>query len=169
MAEVFQHPEHVPVWHSAALGKMPDWDTVFSGYAAAVDWPASAFWRELADVYPNAPVLLSSRDPEKWWESANATIFIKIEAMRSERPDWYEMIQAMMKNRFVPDLTDREACIAAFERHNADVRASIPTGRLIEWQPGDDWAPLCEALHLPIPEEPYPKANTREEFLSRFE
>ena len=34
-----------------------------------------AFWRELADAYPDAPVLLSTRPVDAWWKSADATIF----------------------------------------------------------------------------------------------
>src|SRR5437660_377784 len=125
MAEVFQHQEHVPIWHAAANGNMPDWDALFAGYVAEVDWPASAFYKELSEAYPDAPVLLSFRDSEGWWESAHATIFAGVAHMREKMPAWYDMIDAMMSNRFTPDLTNREACIAAYEKHNAEVRATI--------------------------------------------
>ena len=74
MIEVFQHPEHVALWHEAALGNMPDWNRLFEGYASAVDFPASAFWPEIMNAYPDALVLLSVRDPEQWWQSASETI-----------------------------------------------------------------------------------------------
>ena len=48
MLEVFEHPEHVPFWHQATLGTMPDWDELFAGYGEAVDWPAAAFWMAVA-------------------------------------------------------------------------------------------------------------------------
>src|SRR5262245_3217336 len=71
MIEVFQHPEHVAFWHEAALGRMPDWDQLFAGYAAAVDWPSAAFWPELMEAYPDALVVLSVRDTQSWWQSAH--------------------------------------------------------------------------------------------------
>lgn len=169
MAEVFPRPGHVPLWHAAALGQMPDWDSLFTGFAAAVDWPASAFWKELSVAYPDAPILFSYRDSESWWESAHATIFGSLDRVRTEMPPWHDMIAAMMVNRFTPNLNDREACIAAYESHNADVRATAPLDRLIEWSTGDGWGPICAALDLPIPDEPFPRANTREEFLSRHQ
>src|SRR5689334_11184948 len=129
MIEVFQHPEHVPAWHAAAEGRMPDWHQLLDGYAAAVDWPASAFWLELSEAFPNALVLLSVRDPEAWWESAHNTIFQAIPSRQSDS-EWFKMVQTMMANRFTSALEDREACIAAFERHNARVRATIPRERL---------------------------------------
>lgn len=73
MAEVFQHPEHVPLWHQAARGRMPDWHALLQGCAAVVDWPAASFYRELADAFPQAKVVLSLRDPESWWRSARTT------------------------------------------------------------------------------------------------
>src|SRR5215831_5247855 len=76
MVEVFQHPEQARYFREAVQGKMPNWDEVFAGYAAAVDWPSCAFWPELAAAYPDAIVLLSTRrDGETWFKSAIDTIF----------------------------------------------------------------------------------------------
>lgn len=166
MMEVFTHPEHVPMWHAAALGTMPDWNQLFRGYVAAVDWPAAAFWREIRAAFPDAIVLLSVRDPQSWWQSAHETIFQTSRA--SEDTKWRGMVDAMFSQRFTPALDDRDACIAAFERHNAQVRDEVPADRLVEWQTADGWAPLCKALGAPIPAEPFPRANTREEFLARL-
>jgi sulfotransferase family protein len=73
----------------------------------------------------------------------------------------------MFKARFTPNVTDRAAAIAAYERNNAEVRAKIPKHRLLEYKPGDGWEPLCKALGVPVPNEPYPKTNTREEWAAR--
>ncbi|HZO91909.1 MAG TPA: sulfotransferase [Chthonomonadaceae bacterium] len=166
MVEVFAHPEHVSAWHSAAEGRMPDWHTLLAGYAAAVDWPAGAFWPELSEAFPDALVVLSVRDPQSWWESAHNTIFQAIPS-RPPDSDWRKMIDAMMTNRFTSALDDPQACIAAFERHNARVRETVPRERLLEWNVAEGWAPLCAALGVPIPEEPFPRTNTREEWLAR--
>ena len=77
------------------------------------------------------------------------------------------MIDAMMANRFISDLNNREACIAAFERHNARVRETVPAHRLLEWRATDGWGPLCAALGVPVPDEPFPVTNTKEEFAAR--
>jgi sulfotransferase family protein len=167
MQEVFSHPEHVPLWRDAALGRMPDWNELFRGYAAAVDWPASAFWREQSQAYPDALVLLSTRDSsETWWNSANETIFGLLD--KAPAGPWREMVDAMFANRFTSKLQDRDACIAAYERHNAAVRAAVPKSRLVEYRPGDGWGPLCRALGVPVPSEPFPHVNTREEWRQRF-
>ena len=56
------------------------------------------------------------------------------------------------------------AAIAAYERHNADVRVSLPSDRLVDWQPGDGWEPICEVLDLPVPDQPFPHVNTTADF-----
>jgi hypothetical protein len=140
---------------------------MFEGYAAAVDWPASAFWPELAAKYPDAIILLSTRDAEKWWESANSTIFAKTDGPGPGGPEWGAMLDEIMAARFTPNRFDKASSIAAFEAHNANVRATAPKSRLVEWTASDGWDPICKALGLPIPSTPFPKTNTREEFIAR--
>jgi hypothetical protein len=165
MMELFAHPEHVAPWYSAARGDMPDWNELFAGYAAAVDWPAAAFWPEISAAFPDAIVVLSVRDPESWWQSASTTIFPT--SREQSGTEWHAMVEAMFASRFTPELENRAACIKAFEDHNARVREAVPADRLLEWRAADGWQPLCAALGLPVPAEPFPKVNTKEEFLSR--
>ena len=60
MSECFGNSANPPLWLEAARGR-PDWDAVFKDYVATVDYPACGFWRELADHYPEAKVVLSVR------------------------------------------------------------------------------------------------------------
>ena len=166
MMEVFAHPAHVALWQAAARGRAVDWRALFSGYRAAVDWPAASFWPELTRVFPDALVLLSVRDAESWWRSAHDTIF---PVSRLAPPEWRAMLDDIFAARFTSRLDDRDACIAAFERHNAAVREAVPRARLLEWRASDGWAPLCAALDLPVPAEPFPHANSTEEFRSRVD
>lgn len=74
------------------------------------------------------------------------------------------MARDMLTNRFTPDWRDREAAKAAYDAHNERVRATIPPERLLEWHPGDGWDPICAALGLPVPGEPFPHVNTTADF-----
>lgn len=168
MLEVFQRPEDIPVWQLAAEGNPPDWADFLSGYRATVDWPASAFWRELAATNPEAIVLLSVRDPDEWWTSAKHTIF---DAIRREPPAddaiasaQLRMINTLLQERFTRNWSDEDTAKAAYERHNQQVRALTPPEQLVEWAPSDGWRPLCAALKLPVPDEPFPHVNTTAEF-----
>lgn len=166
MIEVFSHPDHVGMWHRAALGTMPDWDELFAGYGAAVDWPAAAFWEQQAEAYPDALILLSTRDSVDWWRSCDNTIFEVFRSADDTMPsEWTEMIKALF-GEFVGGPLDEQSAIAAYERHNAHVRAAAPADRLLEWHPGDGWAPIAGALGVPVPDEPFPHVNTTEQFRS---
>jgi hypothetical protein len=165
MAEVFVHPEHIPVWHAAARGEPVDWRRLFAGYAAAVDWPVGSFWPEVSAAFPDALILLSTRSAESWWQSASQTIFPT--SAKAAGTAWHAMWLELAKNRFTPRLDDKAAAIAAYERHNADARARAPKDRLLEWTARDGWAPLCRALGVAVPDEPFPHANSTEEFLGQ--
>src|SRR5207248_2818817 len=86
MVELFTHPEHNAIWQAAAEKKPVDWRALLAGYEAAVDWPACTFYAELMDQYPDAKVLLTVRDPEKWYESVANTIH-KVPSLRPRQTD----------------------------------------------------------------------------------
>lgn len=174
MFEVFEHPESVAAWHAAARGETPDWDLLMGGYTASVDWPAAAYWQELAAASPDAIVLLSSRaSAEAWWASMERTIIPTLtmdlppdaEAMALHRA----MVLDMLERRFTPDWRDPRAAMAAYERHNERVRREVAPERLLDWQPGDGWEPICTALGEPVPAEPFPHENTSEEFRANLD
>lgn len=164
MLEVMHRPEHMAGWRAAALGEPPHWQTFFAGFEAAVDWPAAAFWRELADAFPTAVIVLSVRDAEAWWQSASATIFPA--GARASGP-WREMIDAVFGRRFTTDLTNKKRCIELYNAHVAEVRRNAPRERLLEWQPSDGWQPLCRALGVAVPDLPFPHENTSGQFRSK--
>jgi len=165
MMEVFEHPAHVASWARAARGEPVDWDALLEGYVAAVDWPACSFWPELAERHPDAIVLLSHRPAAAWWKSASSTIF---PTARQAEGEWREMLDALFGERFTLRLDDEAACVDAYEAHNARVRSAGLGERLVEWQPGDGWEPLCAALGVPVPDEPFPHTNSTEDFQARM-
>lgn len=167
MFEVLAHPDDIAQWQTVADGGTVDWHALFTGYRAAVDWPAASCWREISAAFPDAKVLLSTRPTEEWWRSADRTIW---EISRREPPPdpvmqaQVRMVKTLLTTRFTPRWSEEGPSKAAYERHNAEVRAEVPAGRLIEWTPGDGWGPLCEGLGLPVPDEPFPHVNTTDEF-----
>lgn len=169
MATVFEHLEtDVPVWTAATRGEAVDWPKFFAEYGAAVDLPASIFWREIAAVFPEAIIVHSTRDTESWWQSASQTIFNNpFSEMPPHMKDWGNMVQELVSTRFTPDYKNEVAAKGAFEKHNREVLAEADPARLLVWHPRDGWEPLCKALNLPVPDEPFPQLNTREEFIAR--
>jgi hypothetical protein len=146
------------------LDQPVDWAALFEGYEATVDWPGGGVWREIAAAYPDAPVLLSTRrSADEWYTSASRTIFPAMYIDRPGMEPWHAMAAAMLA-RLTPDWHDADVTKAAYDRHNAAVRAEVPADRLIDWQPEDGWAPLCAALGVPVPAAPFPLTNTSAEF-----
>jgi Sulfotransferase domain len=174
MFEVIAHPNAVPMWQRAVRGEAVDWDELFDGYAATVDWPACAFWRDIASAYPDAPVLLSTRaDSDTWWKSFEQTIVPALQGpMISDYPELQrgqEMVLELFTTHFTADFADREAAVAVYERHCEEVRSEIPAARLIEWRTGEGWEPICAALGLPAPATPFPHENAAGDFEAKVE
>jgi hypothetical protein len=164
MVEMFERPDLIASFTAAIDGEPVDWSAVLSEYTAMVDFPGSLFWREIAAANPDAPVLLSTRDAEGWYTSASNTIFLAFDRMPPELKAWMDAVRRGLHDRFSDDFENKDAMIAAYERHNAEVRAEVPADRLIDWTPSDGWGPICAGLGLDIPAEPFPVTNTTKEF-----
>ena len=164
MVEVLGHPEEVPIWIDAIDGRPVDWDALMKDYTAEVDWPGGSFWPELAAANPDALVILSVRDPDQWFTSCSNTIFGGLRMMMEQGDEWMAAMMRLLAQRFDDRVEDRDAMVAAFDRHNEAVRAGIPEKRLLEWTVTDGWDPICDRLGLPVPDAPFPKVNTTAEF-----
>ncbi|HEY1563856.1 MAG TPA: sulfotransferase [Gaiellaceae bacterium] len=166
MHEVFENLEDVPPWRAAIRGDETDWRSFPPSCVATVDWPASAFWPQLAEAHPDAVIVLSARDSAKvWWESADATILPVLRKDElPEHGEWLPMCKELIIREIGEDWDDPATAQAFYERHNERVRREAPADRLLEWRAADGWEPLCAALGLPVPDEPFPHTNTREEW-----
>ncbi len=168
MHEVFSRPKH-PAWWSRVLdGELNLLDQILEGFDCALDWPMAAIWRDAADRYPDAPVLLSlRRDADEWWQSANKTVWAVMRGPRDiASEDWWQMterLQARLASRWDEEGPAKEA----YRAHLSEVRATISPDRLFEYRPGDGWEPLCRALDIQIPDEPFPHLNSRNAFSRR--
>lgn len=169
MFELFLHLDHLPAWEVALDGGSPDWDALLAGYGAAVDWPAALCWRELADRYPDARVLLSVRDPDRWFSSFEQTVLAARQRMTvppGPLGDALRFVGRCLDRAVGPGEDTRAACIAAYQRHNAAVQAAFDDHRLLVYDVAQGWEPLCRWLGVPVPAEPFPLLNTRQEFRS---
>ena len=174
--------DEVAVWQRAMDGE-PVWDEVFATAQATVDWPGGHFWRPLMDVYPDAKVLLSVREPESWERSFRETIWDMghgdnlLHLLSSARthvdPAWKRYVALVERMFWSPDgcfaqgHETPELLIEGFERHNEEVKRTVPPERLLVWQVSEGWEPLCEFLEVEVPAEPLPHVNDRETFLGR--
>jgi hypothetical protein len=188
MMEVLDQPERVRQWRRIgdADGQGVNWDAVFAGYRSTVDWPGAGFWRELVEAYPDAKVILTVRDPERWFDSALRTVFQFPIRRRGpwERRAFNAVVRwnppsgdvplmldtVMWKRTFDGHMFgrrpgDRELALAYFQRHIDAVRHAVDPERLLVFDVGEGWRPLCEFLGVDVPAEPFPKVNDANAFL----
>jgi sulfotransferase family protein len=166
MVEVFMNPESLAWWIAAGEGN-PDWDRIFADFTAMVDYPGCIFYRQLADHFPDAKVLHSTRDSDEWFDSTQATIFSPGSPVTNAEGPMRRFFDVLFISRFGDRIHDRRFMTEYFRRHEAEVLASIPPERLLVFRATDGWAPLCGFLGVPVPPEPYPRTNTREAFIGR--
>ncbi|MDQ5819146.1 MAG: sulfotransferase family protein [Actinomycetota bacterium] len=185
MIEVFEHPEHVGFWEAAWRSEPVDWDKVLGVYGATVDWPACTFYEELLRRHPDAKVLLSVRDPERWYESTRNTIY---ELSKIIAGSWLSRVIFAFVGLFVPGVfeigrmdneiiwqgtfdgkfEDKRHAIEVFNRHNEEVRRRVPREHLLVYEVREGWGPLCEFLHVEEPDQPFPRLNDAAEMRRRI-
>ena len=169
MFEVRDNPANLPHWQALARGEQPDWNTVFSGYRSQVDWPGARYWRELADFYPDARIILTVRDPDEWYDSVEATI-LKLLAQRGQIDNPHvsglvEMAHTLIEiGEFDGRMRDRDYAISVFNQRIADVQAAFQSSRLLTFNVAEGWEPLCEFLGCKVPAITFPRLNSSKQF-----
>ena len=181
--EYRSHPELMAPWLSLIqamplrsdpdeFGDVPisQWEKVMPGYVACVDEPASYYWKQLSDAFPEALVILSVRDTDSWWASMAALDEHYEEEMRrpelitAERREFLDFVDAIYPDQREGLSEDIER--AFFESHNRRVlehaeRDQSFNQRFLVWHVQEGWEPLCKALDLPVPDLPFPHKNKR--------
>jgi hypothetical protein len=182
MVNVLGDLDQAETWQRALDGQNV-WDEVFEGHESTVDWPGSFFYKELADHYPDAKVLLSTRDPAAWEKSMRDTIWglfygdmlqRDLSNARARVDDkwrsYMEMMEGMWEKSGLIDNganTTSESMQNAMERYHDEVRSNIPSDRLLVWSVQEGWEPLCEFLGVPVPDTPFPRLNDSKVFSER--
>jgi hypothetical protein len=168
MLEVIDRPDRAVAWIEAATEPSPDWDQIFAGYRSTVDWPGAAFWRPLAARYPDARIVLTVRDPDRWYTSVETTIYRQYQLHRDDGVPFARMVGSVVWDGVFGGRFDRESAIARFHRHVAEVRETIAAERLLIYEVGAGWGPLCDFLGVPAPARDFPRNNDTAAFAQRM-
>ena len=166
--EVFRRPKHIRTWQAAADGEDVDWQAFFRGYEACLDYPVPAFYKQIITAFPEAKVLLTVRDPEKWYASTYETIY-----QGFAMPDWLLNLlppfrglkkmgnDTVWEGMFHGKFEDRKYAIRVFEEHIREVQRIVPAENLLVFQVQDGWRPLCDFLGVEVPTRKFPHINDR--------
>lgn len=174
MREVVRDDNKVKMWDTIGLGETPEWNHVFENYQSTMDHPAAGYWEELMQYYPDAKVILTIREPEKWWVSFYDTIcpaswtwslllqltFVSnIQFRRMCRNCiWIPLFGSVACAR------DRRKAMQVFQQHNERVQQTVPKERLLVMNVKEGWEPLCSFLQCSIPDGPFPNVNDSARF-----
>lgn len=183
MFELMKEGSRLKYWEELDATRYTDFDALFEGYSAAVDFPVASYYKELMVQYPEAKIVLTVRDPDKWLESASKTILkkppqflflaLRFLSLFSKKLGTFPQVYAyaertihkeLLQNR----LTDGAFLKAKLKEWNEEVIRSVPAERLLVYEVKDGWAPLCNFLEKPIPEIPFPRANDSDAFQKRL-
>jgi hypothetical protein len=174
MVPLLDDPERATLFYRAADGDLTSLDKAIEGYRSTVDWPGTYFWRQLAVRHPAAKVVLTVRDPQRWYDSAHGTIFQAASNAPTSTDDSVTAGIGMLRSiiwqgTFGGRFADREHAVRVFTDHNEAVRREIPADRLLEFEVTQGWPPLCDFLGVPVPDAPFPRANDRAAFQARIQ
>lgn len=144
-----------------------DWDTQFKGYDATIDFPSSCFWRELADAFPEAKIILTlhPKGAEGWYDSTVSTIYG--ETGLSGSTEFGRKINALMDDvvwngMLKGTMDDRSAAVAQYAAHIEEVQDTIPAERLLVFSADQGWGPFAQFLGVEGKTGAFPRANDRE-------
>jgi hypothetical protein len=172
MDEMIRFPKHIDVWKAAALKQPVDWNDIFSQYESSLDFPASLYYRELLAAYPDAKVILTVREPERWYQSMYDTAYTMMEL---NTPAWFkkyvpqykrfaDLIDLLIWNGlFSGKFAERQHAIEIYNQHIEQVKKNVPADKLLIFNVKQGWEPLCKFLGVPVPADtPFPYVNDHE-------
>jgi Sulfotransferase domain len=179
MIDIIRDPSNLHYWQAAAEGEKVDWKEALAGWEGSVDWPGCTFYKEHMETWPDAPVLLSVRDPESWYKSvANSIHAAKEMAMRGEleppeenppSPEVMQMINGLIWNgTFHGRFEEKDYALKVFNDHIEEVKRTVPPERLVIYDIKQGWGPLAEMMGVDVPDEEFPHLNDTESFRQMF-
>ncbi len=184
MTELFEHPEHLEAWRAAARGEPVDWEGPLENYRSTLDWPGAPFYEDMMEAYPEAKVILTVRDPGRWYESTRNTIYQMGATASSPLFTLVSWLVPRVRNvkragAIVSDLAwrdlfggrfeDRDHAISVFNAWNEGVKRRVPAEKLLIYDVKEGWGPLCAFLGVEAPvDEPFPHLNDTQIFRWRI-
>jgi len=181
-AEIYDNPEHSPIWLSASRGEQVNWEKLFKGYQSTVYWSPCYDYLELLKYYPDAKVILTVRDPEKWHQSVHDTIYkwnrltflrkFFLLTMGVFKPElkrlyavWNLLEQTTWKRTFKGQFQNKKRAIEIFTNYIEEIKSNVPSDRLLVFSVKEGWEPLCHFLNVPVPDTPFPHENDSDSFM----
>lgn len=179
MFELLKQRSDITYWEQLENNEDVDYESLFEGYQSTVDYPSCCYIEQLIKVYPDAKVILTTRNFESWHSSALKTIL-------TINPTIIQMVGIILKQPFskkardlrrigdyINKIIDRrmlninEARVL-YEEHNQRIKDLVPADNLLIYDVLEGWEPLCRFLNRDIPVVDFPHENRRSVFSSKI-
>ncbi|MCJ1321788.1 hypothetical protein MMC15_007133 [Xylographa vitiligo] len=185
MTTAMKNPKDCDMWTQAFNAKFhnkgqmltrKEWDQLLGDCDACIDVPIAAFMPELIEAYPNAKVIVSMRDPDKWYTSLMATVgkrSFNLKLLFLGLCDHFFLsrfnpcARSMMTGMYGNDLKDAEYVKKRYLEFHEEVRQLVPEHKRLEYHLGDGWEPLCKFLGKDVPKTEFPFINESREYGER--
>lgn len=137
------------------------------GFAATTDAPASGLVPELMELYPDAKVICTIRDPKSWEKSmegiSNAATmwFLRFVLFPLPALRYFVGYINVLRDAWIKLYGEKEPLTRlTYDGHIAWLKRIVPEDRLIFFNVKDGWEPLCNALGKEVPDGvPFPRIN----------
>ncbi|KAF2818417.1 hypothetical protein CC86DRAFT_375782 [Ophiobolus disseminans] len=186
MREVLVNPKELALWQEAINVtllpppdrpasqrslkpyKKPEFDKLLANYDVVMDLPGCVFAKELVEAYPDAKVILTTRDYAEWEHSMQESIWCFCTWRLFALARYFDLTQMAPLMRLMHSVFrvhngntyGGPKSEAAFEKHYNTVRSIVPKDRLLEVNPDEtSWEPLCDFLQRKVPNEPFPRVK----------
>ncbi|MEU3098709.1 sulfotransferase family protein [Streptomyces sp. NPDC006967] len=148
-------------------GGSPDWAAAFDGYRSAVDGPCAVYYRQLAEAFPDARLILTVRDAESWYRSTHDTLYqFALRSMEnppepgSPQAALFRVTSTMIwDGLFGGRFSDKDHAIEVYHRHNEEVVRTLGADNVLVYDVQQGWEPLCAFLGTDVPREEFPRTN----------
>jgi hypothetical protein len=167
MSEIISKPKRMSAWSNIGRGRPADWREMMKGYRSSVDFPACIYYRELMRAFPDAKIVHTVREPERWYQSMYETVY----QFSNLSPLWARRLISPLRNMtematitvwdgvFKGDFENRQRTIEIFQQHTETVKRTVPPENLLVFSIKEGWEPLCKFLQVPIPDTHFPHLN----------
>lgn len=133
------------------------------------DVPAILFAEELIRAYPEAQIIVTTRDPDRWWKSFRETLLVMLGDRETRLARW---LDPRGFGKFVPfarlnleillgplDTLGEAEAKRRYLEYYENIWKLAPRDRLLEYEMGEGWGRLFEFLGKDVPDVAFPHNN----------
>ncbi|KAJ7914950.1 hypothetical protein B0H13DRAFT_1491285, partial [Mycena leptocephala] len=170
---VFANPPPADMWKEAIDAKFSgcgtpyrraEWDQIL-GHCQMCLRCRISLPRESIALISGSKVILTMRDPDKWWTSFSESIGVASASLAPLRGN--PRSAGTGKSLLIIDVlvgpgTTEDSAKLRFVEHYERVRKIVPKEHLLEYEAKAGWDPLCSFLHVEVPAVEFPRTNDKQ-------